>query len=348
MARGRLASNHAGSLLTGDGGSGKSLVAQQMATCVALGLPFMGVPARQQRALYITCEDDLGELHRCQEAICESLGVGMAELDGKLCLLSRCGELDNLILHFGSDGVIAPSRFYSSIEAAANTNVISFIVLDNIAHLFEGNENIHNHVAIFCNALEMLARSIVATILFLGHPSKNGAQFSGSTAWENQVRSRLYLARPDEQDGQYDPNLRILSRAKANYAKTGESLKFRWNKWAFTEATEAGDTWSESLATSSEAGRENQIFLACLAKANSHILGMASIGVEPRFMGICPLPATEKLLARLGLSIGDFDTIELNEAFASQGIAVMRALGLADDAAHVNPNGGAIARPSAW
>lgn len=75
----------------------------------------------------------------------------------------------------------------------------------------------------------------------------------------------------------------------------------------------------------------------------ARILGMASIGVEPRVMGIGPLPATQKLLARLGFGIGDFDAIELNEAFASQGIAVMRGLGLPDDAAHVNPNGGAIA-----
>ena len=84
------------------------------------------------------------------------------------------------------------------------------------------------------------------------------------------------------------------------------------------------------------------------AKANgltprARILGMASVGVEPRVMGIGPLPATQKLLARLGMTIGDFDAIELNEAFASQGIAVMRGLGLSDDAPHVNPNGGAIA-----
>ena len=75
----------------------------------------------------------------------------------------------------------------------------------------------------------------------------------------------------------------------------------------------------------------------------ARILGMASAGVEPRVMGIGPLPATQKLLAHLGLGIGDFDAIELNEAFASQGIAVMRGLGLPDDAPHVNPNGGAIA-----
>lgn len=75
----------------------------------------------------------------------------------------------------------------------------------------------------------------------------------------------------------------------------------------------------------------------------ARILGMASAGVEPRVMGIGPLPATQKLLARLNLSIADFDAIELNEAFASQSLAVMRGLGLSDDADHVNPNGGAIA-----
>ena len=66
-------------------------------------------------------------------------------------------------------------------------------------------------------------------------------------------------------------------------------------------------------------------------------------GVPPRIMGIGPIPATEKLLARTGLSIGDMDVIELNEAFASQSLACLRALGLPDDAEHVNPNGGAIA-----
>lgn len=75
----------------------------------------------------------------------------------------------------------------------------------------------------------------------------------------------------------------------------------------------------------------------------ARILGMATAGVEPRVMGIGPVPATQKLLARLGLSLNDFNVIELNEAFASQSLAVLRGLGLADDAPHVNSNGGAIA-----
>ncbi len=75
----------------------------------------------------------------------------------------------------------------------------------------------------------------------------------------------------------------------------------------------------------------------------ARVMGTAVAGVEPRIMGIGPAPATRKLLARLKLDIGAMNVIELNEAFASQALAVLRQLGIADDAAHVNPNGGAIA-----
>ncbi|MBZ9676496.1 3-oxoadipyl-CoA thiolase [Mesorhizobium sp. ES1-1] len=92
------------------------------------------------------------------------------------------------------------------------------------------------------------------------------------------------------------------------------------------------------------------LILASEAAARKHgltpiarVLAAATAGVEPRFMGMGPVPATKKLCQRLGLTPGDFDVVELNEAFAAQGIAVLRQLGLAEDAAHVNPNGGAIA-----
>ncbi|AOI60922.1 3-oxoadipyl-CoA thiolase [Burkholderia diffusa] len=75
----------------------------------------------------------------------------------------------------------------------------------------------------------------------------------------------------------------------------------------------------------------------------ARVLGIATAGVAPRVMGIGPAPATQKLLARLGMTIDQFDVIELNEAFASQGLAVLRMLGVADDDPRVNPNGGAIA-----
>ena len=92
------------------------------------------------------------------------------------------------------------------------------------------------------------------------------------------------------------------------------------------------------------------VILASAAAAERHgltprarVIAMATAGVAPRIMGIGPAPATRKLLAKTGKTIGQIDVVELNEAFAAQGLATMRMLGLPDDAAHVNPNGGAIA-----
>jgi acetyl-CoA acyltransferase len=92
------------------------------------------------------------------------------------------------------------------------------------------------------------------------------------------------------------------------------------------------------------------LILASASAAKAHgltpiarVLGGATAGVPPRIMGIGPAPTSQKLLARLGLTMADFDVIELNEAFAAQGIATLRQLGLADDDPRVNPNGGAIA-----
>ena len=78
-------------------------------------------------------------------------------------------------------------------------------------------------------------------------------------------------------------------------------------------------------------------------KPRARVVGMATAGVEPRIMGFGPSPATRKVLAQTGLTLDQMDVIELNEAFAAQALAVMRDLGLSDDAEHVNPNGGAIA-----
>lgn len=90
------------------------------------------------------------------------------------------------------------------------------------------------------------------------------------------------------------------------------------------------------LASEAEAARHG-------LKPRARVVGMATAGVAPRIMGIGPAPATRKVLALTGLSLTQMDVIELNEAFAAQGLAVLRDLGLADDDARVNPNGGAIA-----
>jgi len=102
-------------------------------------------------------------------------------------------------------------------------------------------------------------------------------------------------------------------------------------------ASGVNDGAAAMIVASEEAVKQHRL------TPRARFLGMAAAGVPPRVMGIGPVPSTKKLLARLQLSINDFDFIELNEAFASQAIACLRQLGIAEDAAHVNPNGGAIA-----
>jgi 3-oxoadipyl-CoA thiolase len=102
-------------------------------------------------------------------------------------------------------------------------------------------------------------------------------------------------------------------------------------------ASGVNDGAAAMIVASEEAARRNGL------TPRARIVGGAVAGVEPRIMGIGPAPASQKLLARLGLTIGDMDVIEINEAFAAQALPVLRELGLPDDAPHVNPNGGAIA-----
>ena len=102
-------------------------------------------------------------------------------------------------------------------------------------------------------------------------------------------------------------------------------------------ASGVNDGAAAIIVASKEAAKRNGL------TPRARVLGAAVAGVPPRIMGIGPAPASEKLMKRLGLKISDFDVIELNEAFSAQALAVLRQLGLADDAANVNPNGGAIA-----
>ena len=126
-----------------------------------------------------------------------------------------------------------------------------------------------------------------------------------------------------------DTTLEALSRLKTPFRNPGTVTA--------GNASGVNDGAAALIIASEDAARRHGL------TPRARIVAMATAGVEPRIMGIGPAPATEKLLRRTGLSIGDIDVIELNEAFASQSLAVTRRLGLADDAAHVNPHGGAIA-----
>ena len=255
--------------LTGAGSAGKSLMGQQLATCIAVGIPFLGLDVRQGVALYLTCEDDEDELHRRQKAICAALGVPLSALSGKLHLASLMGKIGNELATFDALGRMATSPAWERLRATVLACRASFIVLDNVAHLFAGNENIRSQVAAFLSLLNGLAAETGAAILLLGHPNKAGADYSGSTAWENQVRSRLFLTIPSDDDGAApDPDARILSRGKANYARNGEALSFRWHKWAFVRHEDLPPNVAAEIAANVQASADDEIFLRCLDERN--------------------------------------------------------------------------------
>ncbi len=126
-----------------------------------------------------------------------------------------------------------------------------------------------------------------------------------------------------------DTTMEMLARLKTPFRNPGTVTA--------GNASGVNDGAAALLLASAEGARRHGL------TPRARVVAMATAGVEPRIMGIGPAPATRKLLERLGLTMHDIDVIELNEAFASQGLAVMRQLGLPDDADHVNPHGGAIA-----
>ena len=268
-------------LLTGAGSAGKSLVTQQLATCIAWATPFMGIDVIPRPTFYITCEDDADELHRRQKAICSGLGIPLEHLGGKLHLVSLCGETDTQLATFDDKRTLHVAPLFERIQAAVAGHPGAFIVLDNVAHLLS-DEISRSAVAGFMSLLNRLALEIDGSVLLLGHPNKAGEQFSGSTAFENQVRSRLFMEIPKDGDGfAADPDLRTLSVAKANYGRNGESLSFRWYRGAFLRDEDLPANVRDTIVEHVAAGAENEAFLACLRTRNAQ---------EGRTVGSSPGP----------------------------------------------------------
>lgn len=248
-------------MLTGAGGVGKSLLAQQLATCVALGLPFMGQAIQQTGALYLSCEDDAEELWRRQAAICAGLGVGLESVVGKLHLVSLMGETDVSLASFDPSGRIVVSQRWRDLNSTADMLGIGFAALDNATDLMAGDLNDIHPVAEFINLLTGLALRRDGAVLILHHPNKGGDDWLGSVAWHNKVRSRLILKRDE-----VDSDARLLENPKANYAPSGCELSFRWIKGAFLTLDDLPDDRRREFIESARAGADNAIFLSCLAE----------------------------------------------------------------------------------
>jgi len=248
-------------LATGAGGANKSTFGQQLATCCAAGLPMLGVDVQQGSALYITAEDDDDRLHWMQEHICRALGVRMTELAGRLHLASLRGRLGNELATFDAEGKLRPSSTFAILKATIEQSKARLVVLDNAAHLFAGNENDRQQVTAFVNLLYSLCRDLGTTIILVAHSNKAGDSYSGSTAWLNAVRSQIVLQHPEES---LDPDERVLTLGKANYARQGAELRFRWHDFALVRDEDLPAGWREQMVATAMAAGDNGLFLDCL------------------------------------------------------------------------------------
>lgn len=215
-------------LLVGQGGIGKTLIAQQAASALALGRKFIDDIPDAQKVLMWACEDDHDELWRRQVAIARWLDVQIDAFAENLVIVPRHGLENSLLVN-----IYGENRFttlLTHLKEEAERTAAQVIILDNVGQLYGGSENDRHSVTMFLNGLSGILPG--RAILLLGHPSRSmGSEFSGSSAWENVARTRLYLSDklPTEQaDDEADPNSasRYLSRRKSNYRDNRDWRKF--------------------------------------------------------------------------------------------------------------------------
>ncbi|MBE0529602.1 MAG: AAA family ATPase [Rhodospirillales bacterium] len=253
-------------LLGGDGGVGKSLLAQQLVTACARGLPWLGLPVRRCRALGIFCEDSGDELHRRQARINAAYGIDFADL-GDCLWASRVGH-DNLL--WVKEGAYDPPRatpLFEQILGSAVAFGAGLVVIDSLHDVYGANENARPEARQFIQHLQMIAEATGGAVILTAHPSltgmASGTGMSGSTAWNAAVRSRLYLTRPRPEAE--DDDARRLERKKANYAKANDSLALRWHEGVLAPDGPMGG--GGGMVGAIENRLADRIFLDCLDAA---------------------------------------------------------------------------------
>ena len=223
-------------MLSGAGGVGKSLLAMQLMTAAALGKQWIGQSTTPCRTLGVFCEDEPDELHRRQMSINTYYETEFTDLND-MGWLSRVGE-ESLMMTFDREEVGSGTEFFQQVHNATQDFGARLIVLDSLHDLFGGNENARSQERQFIGLLRSLALDCGGAVVLTAHPSltgmSSGTGLSGSTAWNNAVRSRLYLTRPTVEEGQeVDDYERVLSRMKANYAPAGGGIDLRWHEGMF-------------------------------------------------------------------------------------------------------------------
>ncbi|MER8858993.1 AAA family ATPase [Mesorhizobium sp. M0757] len=251
------------SILNGDGGVGKSLLALQIAAASSMGCETIGLRPMSGRVLYLGAEDEADEFHRRLAAIASEHHRQLSDM-ADFRLVPMAGR-DALLAAPDRAGVMQPTPNMASLVDHIADFRPCFLVLDTSADLFGGDEIKRNQVRQFIGLLRKPAIELDLAVLLLSHPSVAGMQTgsgsSGSTAWNNSVRSRLYLTAATG-DG-VDPDARVLTTMKANYGKKGGEIRMLWKDGVFVL-----DDGKPSPAVGLLSKRAEAVFKDLLSKFN--------------------------------------------------------------------------------
>jgi RecA-family ATPase len=215
--------------ISGDGGIGKTILAMMLGTSLSSRTPWLGLNAMQGPFLYFGAEDDNDELHIRLDQMRIELGLSWGDL-ADFHFRSFVGE--DALVAILDKGILQPTQLLERIETRIRDLGAIACVLDTSADVFGGDEINRTQVRKFVTLLRGVCIRTQSSIILLSHPSlsgmASGSGTSGSTAWNNSVRSRMYL----KADGT-DSDARILEFMKSNYGPKGKPMRLRWQNGLF-------------------------------------------------------------------------------------------------------------------
>ncbi|QWG16127.1 AAA family ATPase [Bradyrhizobium sediminis] len=246
-------------ILSGDGGGGKTTVALQCGVAAACGLgDWLGTVCEPGPVIFVSAEEPEHEMRRRLERVARKRGI---EPDTIERLHFHFASPENCLLAVArADGTMAPTPLFESLAIAAATIRPVLIIVDSIAATFGGNQNDRTHARTFVSLFRRLAQDVDAAVLLLDHPSLSGITSGtgrgGSMDWQNATRARLHLETVTNDDGTTG---RVLEMKKSNYGPAGEKVTLHWEDGCFVME---GSAPAPQLAAA-QAGAD-QRYLECL------------------------------------------------------------------------------------
>jgi RecA-family ATPase len=249
-------------ILSGEGSAGKSILLLQLCAAHVLARDWIGTLPTPGPVIYLGCEDDDDEICRRLESIAVHYRVTRKQIaEEGLHVLAYAGR-DATLAVADKSGRLRATQLFEQLKRDAIATKPKLIVLDTVADVFAGNENDRAQVRQFITILRGLALDASTTIVAASHPSLTGINsdsgLSGSTAWHNSVRARMYLKSADEVD---DPKLRVLVVKKNNYGPEEETILLRWRNGVYIPEPRPG-----SLERLAEDRKVDDLFIDLLQR----------------------------------------------------------------------------------